>query len=80
MRRRERLDAADRLWIRHHLFHKVRYAEEDPVVQDRYRDAATLAVRYLDALYALPVPERIPELRRFHRRTHHEKIASIAAL
>lgn len=77
---RHRLGGRERFWIRHHLFHKVDYREEDPGVQARYRDAAALAVRYLDSLHALPAAERPRELRRFHRRTHHEKIEAIARL
>jgi hypothetical protein len=73
----ERLESRDRAWIRHHLFHKVTYAEEDAGIQARYRDATALAVRYLEALYALRPTERLRELRRFHRRTHHEKLESI---
>ena len=80
MRRRDQLGAADRLWVRHHLFHKIRYVEDDPGILSRYRDAASLAVRYLDALYGLPAAERLQELRRFHRRTHHEKLESIGRL
>ncbi len=80
LRRRPSLDASDRAWVRHHLFGKSEYREEDTEVRDRYRDAATLAVRYLDHLHALPADERPRELRLFHRRTHHEKIAQIARL
>jgi hypothetical protein len=80
MRREERLSASDRLWVRHHLFGKAEYREEDPEVCVRYRDAATMAVRYLDYLQDLPPGERPAELRRFHRRTHHEKLAQIARL
>ena len=43
-------------------------------------DAALLAVKYLDFLHGLPPSARPAELRRFHRRTHHEKIAQIGRL
>ena len=79
-RRALRLDAAGRAWIRHHLFEKSVHVEEDAEVRARYRDAALLAVKYLDFLHALPAPARPAELRRFHRRTHHEKIAQIGRL
>ncbi len=67
-------------WIRHHLFDKIEYREDDPEVQARYRHAASLSVRYLDSLHSLPAADRPRELRRFHRRTHHEKLADIARL
>jgi hypothetical protein len=66
--------------VRHHLFHKLEYCEEDHEVNARYREAASLAVRYLDHLYALPAASRPVELRRFHRRSHHAKLAQIAGL
>jgi len=75
-----RLGSEDRAWVRHHLFGKVEFREEDPEVQSRYRDAAALAVRYLDHLRRLPAGERPVELRRFHRRTHHQKLAYIARM
>ncbi len=77
---RRRLAAEERAWVRHHLFHKIEYREEDSAVRSRYRDAASLAVRYLDYLLALPAAGRPAELRRFHRRTHHEKLSQIARL
>jgi hypothetical protein len=79
-RMRGRLAAAERAWVRHHLFHKIEYREEDSAVRSRYRDAASLAVRYLDHLLAVPAAGRPAELRRFHRRTHHEKLSQIARL
>ena len=75
-----RLGSAEHAWIRHHLFGKVDYDEEDRAVQVRYRDAAALAVRYLDHLRTMPLGERAAELRRFHRRTHHQKLAGITRL
>lgn len=80
MRGEGREEAADQAWVRHHLFEKGEIREDDPEVRDRYRDAAALAVRYLDYLGELPATSRPSELRRFHRRTHHEKIAQIARL
>lgn len=77
---RGRLGGDERAWIRHHLFDKVEYREDDPGVQARYRDAAALAVRYLDGFHALPPAERPRELRRFHRRTHHQKLQAIGRL
>jgi hypothetical protein len=80
MRGTTRLSASDRTWARHHLFHKVEYREEDPEVRVRYRDAAHLAVRYLDHLQGIPRHARPSELRRFHRRSHQEKIGHILSL
>ena len=80
MRRDGPLRNEDRLWVRHHLFEKGEFVEEDPDVESRYRDASSLAVRYLDFLNTLRAVERVRELRRFHRRSHHEKLAHIARL
>jgi len=77
---RRRLGDGERAWVRHHLFDKVVFREEDPEVLSRYRDAAAMAVRYLDHLRSMPPSERPVELRRFHRRTHHQKLAHIARL
>lgn len=56
-----------RAWLRWHLFHKIRFADEDPSVRERYRDARRHAVRFLDGLPALTPAARIERLRRFHR-------------
>lgn len=77
---RSRLGGGERAWVRHHLFGKLEFREEDPEVQSRYRDAAALAVRYLDYLRTVSAPARPVELRRFHRRTHHQKLAHISRL
>jgi len=61
-------------WVRHHLFDKPTYCDPDPLVRDRYRDAAALARRYLDRLSHLPRHERVTDLRRFSRLSHHAKI------
>lgn len=77
MRRDGPLREEDRIWVRHHLFEKGKFVDKDPEVQARYRDASALAVRYLDYLMTLKAVERVRELRRFHRRSHHEKLAFI---
>ena len=64
---RRRLDGAGRVWLRHHLFHKRVYDDDDPAVRARYDDAARLALRFLDAHQARPTGERVAALRRFHR-------------
>jgi len=61
-------------WVRHHLFVKPIYCDSDPDIRDRYRDAAALALRYLDRLSHLPQHERVTDLRRFSRLSHHAKI------
>jgi hypothetical protein len=68
---RERVPAA---WVRHHLFLKPSFCDPDPAIRDRYRDAAALALRYLDRLSHVPVHERVTDLRRFSRLSHHAKI------
>jgi hypothetical protein len=62
-----RLDDARRVWLRHHLFGKVRYCDRDPEVRARYRDAARWAVRFLDTLPRQAAAQRLDLLRRFHR-------------
>jgi hypothetical protein len=61
-------------WVRHHLFVKPTYCDPDPAIRDRYRDATALALRYLDRLSHLPLHERVTDLRRFSRLSHHAKI------
>jgi hypothetical protein len=65
---------AARAWVRHYLFVRPSYCDPDPVIRDRYRDAAALALRYLDRLSHLPLHERVTDLRRFSRLSHHAKI------
>ncbi len=62
-----RVSAADTAWIRFHLFDKAEYAEPDPDVRWRYREACRLAARYVSRLDDLPAAQRPAELRRFHR-------------
>jgi len=61
-------------WVRHYLFVKPTYCDPDPAIRDRYRDAAALALRYLDRLFHLPQHERVTDLRRFSRLSHHAKL------
>ncbi len=75
--RRRHLGEARRRWLRHHLFDKLRYSEEDPALNRRYRDAARWAVRLIDALPGLERSFRIDTLRRFHRETTQGKIGLI---
>jgi hypothetical protein len=80
MRRLSRLPAADKAWIRFHLFEKGNYVDPDPAVRQRYRDAARLAALYASALDAMPRAERLSELRRFHRLSPQGKQCRIASL
>ncbi len=61
-----RLRTPERSWLRFHLFEKIRYRDGDPVVRERYREAARWAVRMLDAMASLPAPARVETLRTFH--------------
>jgi hypothetical protein len=61
------LTAGARVWLRHHLFERPVYVDPDPAIRDRYRDAARMSVRFLDALEAHPRGGRVEALRRFHR-------------
>jgi hypothetical protein len=70
---------ADEHWIRFHLFEKLEYTGENPVVVERYREAARLAVRTLDALAPLDPAARMEALRAFARRSFPEKLRALAA-
>jgi len=61
-----RLAADRRLWLRHGLFHGVRYCDDDPLTRQRYRDAARWAIRLLDGLTGLDTARCVATLRRFH--------------
>jgi hypothetical protein len=67
-------------WVRHHLFEKRRFADPDPLLRRRYRDAARFAVRYLRHLDRLSPRHRVRSLRRFSRMSHHEKLRVIEAV
>ena len=73
--RLSRLPSEGVRWVRYHLFQKPRYADPDPAVRRRYREATRLAVRYLERLEGLPAAERLTDLRRFSRMSHHQKLA-----
>ncbi len=77
MRRARRLGARDAAWIRFHLFDKTDFAEPDPEVRARYRDATRLAARYVRAVDAMPPAGALAELRRFHRMGPAAKVAHI---
>lgn len=78
--RRQRLDARRRTWLRWHLFLKHRFTDPDAGVRARYRDAARHAMRFLDGLGRRAAVERIPLLRRFHRRAAGGKLELIRDL
>ncbi|HKY31787.1 MAG TPA: hypothetical protein VJV23_04565 [Candidatus Polarisedimenticolia bacterium] len=75
-----RLMEADRAWIRFHLFDKAEYADPDPDVRARYREASRLAARYLRAIEKMEPAGRVTELRRFHRMAPQAKRAHISRL
>jgi hypothetical protein len=63
------LDSERRTWLRYHLFHKGEWAGEDEAERARYREAARLALRFLDALESRPLAARLAALREFHSAT-----------
>ena len=63
------LDGARRTWLRYHLFHKGEWAGEGEGERERYREAARLALRFLDALESRPLAARLAALREFHSAT-----------
>jgi hypothetical protein len=73
------LDGENRLWLHYHLFEKIEFAEPDPVVRSRYRDALRFARRFIDRLERIPrASDRVARLRAFHAATHQQKIAALA--
>jgi len=80
---RGRLDRRRRIWLRHHLFEKGRFCDEDREVRARYRDATRWAVKFIDALGAPSAgrrARRLSTLRRFHHVDAGGKIELIARL
>ena len=59
------LQPSERVWLRHHLFEKGPFVDDDPEVAERYRQAARYAVKFIDGLPGRP-RERLVALRRFH--------------
>jgi hypothetical protein len=68
------LGESEERWVRFHLFDKHEFAEEDAETLARYREAARLARRTLDALAALEPPARLAALRAFARRSFADKL------
>ncbi len=73
------LGRAEEHWVRYHLFEKFEYGGDEPEVAARYREAARLAVRTLDALELLDPPARLASLRAFAHRSFPDKLRSLAA-
>ena len=78
--RSRRLREDRRLWLRHQLFEKARYCDENPEVRQRYEDARLWAVRLIDGLAHLPIERRIETLRRFHEDGAQGKLELIRSL
>ena len=80
-RQRPTLRGGRRVWLRHHLFHKRDYREDDahPGTKARYDDAARFAIRFLERLEREPGSRRLETLRRFHRAPLVTKLAMIDA-
>ena len=80
-RQRPALGDGRRVWLRHHLFHKRDYREEEgnPGTKARYDDAARFALRFLGRLDREPAETRLETLRRFHRAPLSSKLAMIEA-
>ncbi|MCP3980048.1 MAG: hypothetical protein GY716_12150 [bacterium] len=77
---RPALEVEQKLWLRHHLFGKIRFTDPDTRVRARYRDARRWGVRFLDALGALDPAKRLRTLRRFHSATSYGKTSLIRSL
>jgi hypothetical protein len=77
---RRRIGSHDKAWLRYHLFLKGAFAEREPGLGERYRDAVRWALRFLDGLERLAVPARIETLRGFHRAGANGKLQLIGGL
>lgn len=73
--RRPRLDSGSRTWLRHHLFHKRSYCDDDAQVRARYDEASRYALRFLLGLEQTPKAVRVATLRKFHRAPLSGKLA-----
>ena len=71
------LNDADRSWLRSRLYHRYGLGEMEPEIRDRYLDAARYAFLYMKKLESFRLRERLPELRRHHRRTWQEHLRSL---
>ncbi|MBI4160887.1 MAG: hypothetical protein HY509_00390 [Acidobacteria bacterium] len=78
-RRRATLGEPERRWLRRHLRGDAGFGHLEAGVRARYADAARLAERYVDRLDRFPREARLPELRRFHRRTWGEHVEALGA-
>jgi hypothetical protein len=78
--RRDRLEPAEQLWLRHRLFEGIRFCEEDAAVRQRYRDAARWAQRLLSGLSLLRRAARVDALRQFHSSSLSEQLRQISRL
>lgn len=67
------LGESEERWVRFHLLEKHEFAEQEAEVLARYREAARLTRRTLDALEPLAPAERLAALRGFARRSFAEK-------
>ena len=74
------VSAKKRAWLHAHLFGRVDFVESEEHLQDRYRDAARYAVRFLSAWKKLPPTMRLRVLRKFYRDSMQQKIRRIKKL
>ncbi|MCZ6671059.1 MAG: hypothetical protein O6947_08525 [Acidobacteria bacterium] len=71
-RSRRKLNRRERVWLQGELYGGGRYSHLDVGIRERYQEAERLANIYMEFLDRLPLPARVPELRRFHRRGWQE--------
>jgi hypothetical protein len=77
---RRHIRSREKVWLRYHLFFKGGFADREPGLGERYRDAVRWSLRFLGRLERLPVPARIDALRRFHRASTGGKLQLIERL
>ncbi len=72
-----RIEAAERRWLRHHLFGRESFDYDDATLRDRYNEVNFLGRAYAQTLDALTPSRRVEEIRRFRPLSYAEKRARI---
>jgi len=75
-----RLSERNRVWLDWHLFYRGTWIDPDPVVRQRYADAARWALRFLSRSAPLGAGARLDALRAFHRASASGKLRLIEAM
>ncbi len=75
-----RLDPGARLWLRREVFGEARFQDDDPVIRERYREAARWSIKLLEAVERREPETRLRDLRAFHWADGQRKLHLIARI